>query len=154
MENMLQDVRYGIRSLLKSRRFALAAVLTLALGIGVNTAMFSVIHSVLLEPWPLKDPAGVLVVSQRLASGNTNLFSTQDFLDWKQQHGLLAKMGAHVSWQFNLGSADGLPERIVGGQVSYDLLPLLGVQPVLGRPFSEQEDIPGSGNFVELSYAL
>jgi predicted permease len=154
MENMLQDVRYGIRSLLKSRRFALAAVLTLTLGIGVNTAMFSVIHSVLLEPWPLKDPARVLVVSQRLASGNTNLFSTQDFLDWKQQHGLLAKMGAHVSWQFNLGSADGLPERIVGGQVSYDMLPLLGVQPVLGRLFSEQEDIPGSGNFAQLSYAL
>ena len=129
-------------------------MLTLALGIGVNTAMYSVIHSVLLEPWPLKDPARVLVVLQRMASGNTNLFSTQDFLDWKQQHGLLAKMGAHVSWQFNLGSAESLPERIVGGQVSYHMLPLLGVQPMLGRLFSEQEDISGSGNFVELSYAL
>ena len=154
MENLLQDVRYGIKSLLKSRRFSLAAVLTLALGIGVNTAMFSVIHSVLLEPWPLKDPARVLVVLQRLASGNTNLFSTQDFLDWKQQHGLLAKMGAHVSWQFDMGSAESLPERISGGQVSYDMLPLLGVRPVLGRLFSEQEDVPGSGNFVELSYDL
>ena len=154
MENLLQDARYGIRSLLKSRRFAVAAILTLALGIGVNTAMFSVIHSVLLEPWPLKEPARVLVVLQRLANGNTNLFSTQVFLDWKQQHRLLAKMGAHVSWQFNLGSADGLAERIGGGQVSYDMLPLLGVQPVVGRLFSEQEDIPGSGNFVELSYAL
>ena len=154
MENLLQDVRYGIRSLLKSRQFTFAAVLTLALGIGLNTAMFSVIHSVLLEPWPLKDPARVLVVSQRLASGNTNLFSTQDFLDWKQQHGLLAKMGAHVTWQFNLGSDEGLPERIAGGQVSYDMLPLLGVQPVVGRLFSEQEDIAGSGNFVELSYTL
>ena len=154
MENLLQDVRYGIKSLLKSRRFSVAAVLTLALGIGVNTAMFSVIHSVLLEPWPLKDPARVLVVLQRLASGNTNLFSTQDFLDWKQQHGLLAKMGAHVSWQFDIGSAENLPERISGGQVSYDMLPLLGVRPVLGRLFSEQEDVRGSGNFVELSYNL
>jgi putative ABC transport system permease protein len=154
MENLLQDFSYGIKSLLKSRRFSLAAVLTLALGIGVNTAMFSVIHSVSLEPWPLKDPARVLVVLQRLASGNTNLFSTQDFIDWKQQHGLLAKMGAHVSWQFDMGSVESLPERISGGQVSYDTLPLLGVRPVLGRLFSEQEDVPGSGNFVELSYGL
>jgi sucrose-6-phosphate hydrolase SacC (GH32 family) len=58
--------------------------------------MYSVIHSVLLKPWPFKDPARVLVVSQRQANGNLNLFSTRDFLDWKQQGGLLAKMGAHV----------------------------------------------------------
>ena len=154
MESLLQDVRYGIRSLLKSRRFTLAAVLTLALGIGANTAIFSVIHSVLLAPWPLKDPGRVLVVSQRLANGNANVFSTQDFLDWKQQGGLLAKMGAHVSWQFNLGSADDQPERILGGQVSYDLLPLLGVEPTLGRLFAPREDIPGAGNFVVLSSAL
>jgi hypothetical protein len=105
MESLLQDVRYGIRSLLKSRRFTLAAVLTLGLGIGVNAAMFSVIHSVLLEPWPSKDPARVLLVSQRQANGNGNVFSTQDFLAWKQQGGLLAKMGAHIIWQFNLSSA-------------------------------------------------
>jgi len=154
MESLLQDVRYGIRSLLKSRRFTLAAVLTLALGIGANTAMFSVIHSVLLKPWPFRDPARVLSVSQRQANGNDNLFSTQDFLDWKQQGGLLAKMGAHVSWQFNLSSAGDRPERIPGGQVSYDMLPVLGVQPMLGRLFSAQEDVAGSGNFVVLSYVL
>ena len=154
MESLLQDLRYGIRSLLKSRRFTLAAVLTLALGIGVNTAMFSVIHSVLLKPWPFKDPARVLLVSQRQANGNGNLFSTQDFLDWKQQGGLLAKMGAHVTWQFNLSSAGDQPERIPGGQVSYDMLPVLGVQPMLGRLFSAQEDVAGSGNVVVLSYVF
>jgi putative ABC transport system permease protein len=154
MERVIQDVRYGIRSLLKSRRFALAAVATLALGIGANTAMFSVIHAVLLQPWPFKDPARLLAVSQRQANGNQNLFSTQDFLDWKQQGGLLAKMGAHVSWQFNLSSAEEEPERIRGGMVSYDMLPVLGVQPMLGRLFSAEEDIAGSGNFVVLSYAL
>jgi putative ABC transport system permease protein len=154
MESLLQDVRYGIRSLLKSRRFTLAAVLTLALGIGANTAMFSVIHSVLLKPWPFRDPARVLAVSQRQANGNGNLFSTQDFLDWKQQGGLLAKMGAHVSWQFNLSSAGDQPERIPGGQVSYDILPVLGAQPMLGRLFSAQEDVAGSGSFVVLSYVL
>jgi len=154
MESLLQDVRYGIRSLLKSRRFTIAAVLTLGLGIGVNTAMFSVIHSVLLKPWPFKDPARVLVVSQRQANGNNNLFSTQDFLDWKQQGGLLAQMGAHVNWQFNLSSAGDLPERVPGGKVSYDVLPVLGVQPMLGRLFSAQEDKAGSSNFVVLSYVL
>jgi putative ABC transport system permease protein len=154
MESLLQDVRYGIRSLLKARRFTIAAVLTLALGIGVNTAMFSVIHSVLLKPWPFKDPARLLVVSQRQANGNNNLFSTQDFLDWKQQGGLLAQMGAHVNWQFNLSSAGDLPKRVAGGKVSYDMLPLLGAQPMLGRWFSAQEDTEGSGNFVVLSYVL
>src|SRR5580698_3801487 len=154
MESLLQDLRYGIRSLLKSSRFTLAAVLTLGLGIGVNTAMFSVIHSVLLKPWPFQDPARVLLVSQRQANRNGNLFSTQDFLDWKQQGGLLAKMGAHVTWQFNLSSAGDQPERIPGGWVSYDMLPVLGVQPMLGRLFSAQEDVAGSGNVVVLSYVL
>jgi putative ABC transport system permease protein len=153
METLLQDVRYGIRSLLKSRRFTAAAVLTLALGIGANTAMFSVIHSVLLKPRPFHNPARVLVVSQRQANGN-NVFSTQDFLDWRQQGGLLAKMGAYIPWQFNLSSDKESPERIAGGQVTYDMLQVLGVQPAVGRLFSAQEDIAGSGNFVVLSNAL
>jgi predicted permease len=154
MESLLQDVRYGIRSLLKSHRFMLAAVFTLALGIGANTAMFSVIHSVLLQAWPFQDPAQVLVVSQRQPDGNSNLFSTQDFLDWKRQGGLLAKMGAHVSWEFNLSSSQEQPERISGGRVSYDMLPVLGVRPTLGRLFSAQEDVAGAGNFVVLSHEL
>src|SRR6204780_3209036 len=154
MEKLLQDIRYGGRAILKSPRFAVAAVLTLALGIGANTAMFSVIRSVLLQPWPFKDPARLLAVSQRQADGNGNLFSTQDFLDWKQQGGLLARMGAHVSWQFNLSSVGAQPERVAGGQVSNDLLPVLGIQPVLGRLFSAREDVAGSGNFVVLSWVL
>jgi predicted permease len=153
METLMQDVRYGIRSLLKSRRFTAAAVLTLALGIGANTAMFSVIHAVLLKPWPFRDSARVLAVSQRQASGS-NIFSTQDFLDWKQQGGLLAKMGACIPWQFNLSNTKDSPERIAGGQISYDMLQMLEVRPELGRLFSAQEDIAGAGNFVVLSYAL
>jgi predicted permease len=154
METLLQDVRYGIRSLLKSRRFTAAAVLTLALGIGANTAMFSVIRSVLLKPWPFRDPARVLVVGQRQANGNSNIFSTQDFLDWKQQGGVLAKIGAFVPWQFNLSSSKESPERIAGGQVTYDMLQTLGVQATQGRIFSAEEDVADSGNFVVLSDAL
>src|SRR6202167_3858151 len=148
MESLLQDVRYGIRSLLKSRRFTLAAVLTLALGIGANTAMFSVIHSVLLKHWPFPNPGRLVVVHQRQANGNSNLFSTQDYLDWKQQGGLLAHMGAHVSWQFNISSPGEPAQRISGGVVSYDFLPVLGLHPRLGRLFSPQEDQSGAGQFV------
>ena len=154
MQSLLQDIRYGIRSLASSRRFTFAAVLTLSLGIGVNTAMFSVIHSVLLEPWPIKDPSRVLIVFERQSNGNTNNFSTQDFLDWKQQGGLLAQMGGQVAWQFNLSAAGQQPERITGVRVSRDLLPALGVNPMLGRLFTAEEDAPGGPHAVVISYDL
>jgi putative ABC transport system permease protein len=154
METLLQDVRFGVRSLAKSRRFTVAAVLTLALGIGANTAMFSVIRSVLLKPWPFRDPAKVLAVTQRTANGNGNVFSTPAFLDWKQQGGLLANMGAFVPWQFNLSNDKDAPERIAGGQVNYDLLETLGVGAAKGRVFSAKDDVAGAGNFVVLSDTL
>ncbi len=154
MERLLQDIRFGIRSLAKSPRFTIAAILTLALGIGANAAMFSVIHSVLLKGWPVRDSGRLMVVWQRQANGNDNLFSTQDFLDWKRQGGLLARMGAHVSWEFNLSGAGTQPERVPGAEISYDWLPTLGVEPILGRFFSAQEDVAGAGSFVVLSSAL
>ena len=154
MKRLLQDLRYGVRSLVRSWRFTLAASLTLALGIGANAAIFSVIESVLLKPWPFRDPARLILAYQRQSNGASNVFSTQDLLDWKQQSKLLAKMGAHVSWEFNLSSAGAPPERIAGGRVSADLLPVLGVEPMLGRVFSAQEDIVGAGNFVVLSNVL
>jgi putative ABC transport system permease protein len=154
IERLGQDVRFGIRSLLKSRQFTIAAILTLALGIGANSAMFSVVRSVLLRPWPFPNPGRLVFVSQRQANGNANIFSTQDFLDWKEQGGLLARMGAHVSWQFNLSGIGAAPERVDGGEVSADLMQVLGVHPLLGRVFSAQEDLPGTGNFVLLSSAL
>lgn len=157
MGRLLQDISFAIRSLVKSPRFTLAAVLTLALGIGADTSMFSVIHSVLLKAWPVRDSSRLVVVSQHQANGNTNLFSTQDFLDWKQQGGLgglLARMGAHVSWEFNLSGAGTQPERVPGGEISYDWLPTLGIEPILGRFFSVQEDVAGAGNFVVLGFAL
>ncbi len=154
MEKLLQDIRYGTRSIVKSPRFTIAAVLTLALGIGANTAMFSVIRSVLMRSWPFPNPGRLLLVAQRQANRNSNLFSTQDYLDWKQQGGLLAGMGAHVSWQFNISSPGEPPQRIGGGVVSYEFLPVLGAQPRLGRLFSAQDDQPGAGQFVMLSYAF
>ncbi len=154
MGRIFQDIRFGIRSLVKSPRFTIAAILTLALGIGANTAMFSVVHSVLLRSWSFRDAGRLVLVSQRQANGAANLFSTEDFLRWKEQGGLLTHMGAHVSWQFNISSLGEPPQRISGGVVSYDFLPVLGAQPLLGQLFSPQEDQPGAGQFVMLSHAF
>jgi predicted permease len=154
MERWLQDIRYGSRSILRSLRFSIAAVLTLALGIGANTAMFSVIRSVLMRSWPFPHSSRLVVVSERQANGNSNLFSTQDFLDWKQQSPLLAGMGAHVSWQFNISGLGEPPQRIAGGVISHDFLADLGVQPLFGQLFSAAEDHPGAGQFVILSQSF
>jgi putative ABC transport system permease protein len=154
MEKLLQDIRYGARSIFKSPRFSVAAVLTLALGIGANTAMFSVIRSVLIRSWPFRNPERLLFVSQRQANGIANLFSTRNYMDWKEQGGLLSHMGAHVSWDFNLSSAGAPAERVSGGRVTADFLSVLGAEPLLGRLFSPQEDLAGAGNFVVLSSTL
>jgi putative ABC transport system permease protein len=152
MEKLLRDIRYGARSIVKSPRFTVAAVLTLALGIGANTAMFSVIRSVLMSSWPFPDPGRLLLVSQMQANGNGNLFATRDFLNWQQQGGLLAQMGAHAYWQFSISRPGEPAQRISGGVVSHELFPVLGVQPLLGRFFTPQEDKTGAGQFVILSY--
>lgn len=152
MGRFLQDLRFGVRSLIKSLRFTIAAILTLALGIGANTAMFSVVRSVLLRSWPFPKAGRLVQVSQRQATGSSNLFSTRDFLNWKQEGGLLANMGAHLSWQFNISSPGEPPQRVRGGVVSYDFLAVLGTRPLLGRLFSAPEDQSGAGQFVVLSY--
>jgi putative ABC transport system permease protein len=153
MTGLLQDLRYAIRQLRKSPTFTAIAVVTLALGIGANTAMFSVINSVLLHGLPFRDPNHVMVVWKTMSNGNPNAFSTPAFLEARQQGELLAHLGAFSAIGKNLGGKQ-LPERIVGGKVNYDLLPVLEVQPVLGRAFSADEDRPGAGPVVILSHAL
>ena len=153
MEKLLQDVRYGFRLLWKSPGFTVIAILTLALGIGANTAMFSVINSVLLHSLTFRDPAGIMVVWKTMTNGQPNAFSTPAFLEMKQQEGILAHMGAFSGVSYNLAGKD-VPERIAGGRVNYDLFPVLGIQPALGREFAAEEDHPGAGKFVILSHAL
>jgi len=153
METLLQDVRYGFRMLRQSPGFTAVAVITLALGIGANTAMFSVINSVLFHSLPFRDSSRVTVLWKTMSNGNRNAFSTPAFLEMRQQGDFLAHLGAFSGVGKNLGSKD-LPERIAGGKVNYDLLPVLGVQPILGRLFSLDEDRPGAGAAVILSHAL
>jgi putative ABC transport system permease protein len=153
METLSQDVRYGFRKLVKSPGFTAIAVITLALGIGTNTAMFSVINSVLLRSLPFRDPGRVMVVWKTMSNGAPNAFSTPAFLETSQQGDLLAHMGAFSNISFNLAGKD-VPERIVGGKVNFDLFPIFGVQPILGRTFASEEDHLGAGRVVILSHAL
>ena len=137
----------------KSPGFTAVAVVTLALGIGANTAMFSVINSVLFHSLPYRDASRVMVVWKTMSNGSPNAFSTPAFLEIRQQMDSLAHLGAYSGVGKNLGGKD-LPERIAGGKVNSDLMPVLGVQPVLGRMFSAEEDRPGAGAVVILSHAL
>src|SRR5580698_7932065 len=153
MEKLIQDVRYGLRMLRKAPGFTVVAIVTLALGIGANTAMFSVINSVLLHSLPFRDPGRIMVVWKTMSNSQPNAFSTPAFLEMQQQGDILAHMGAFSGTSFNLAGKD-VPERIAGGKVNYDLFPVLGVEPSLGRMFAQEEDHPGAGHVVLLSHAL
>jgi predicted permease len=153
METLFQDLRYGFRMLWKNSGFTVVAVATLALGIGANTAMFSVINSVLFHSVPFRDAERVMVVWKTMSNGSPNAFSTPAFLEIRQQVDSLAHLGAFSNVGKNLGGKD-VPERIFGGKINSDLMPVLGIQPVLGRMFSAEEDRPGAGAVVILSHAL
>lgn len=153
LEQAWQDFFYAWRTLRRSAGFAALAVITLALGIGANTAMFSVINGVLLQTPPFRQPSRVAFVWQKQPNGAINIFSTPDFLEWKRQTGPLAQMAAVVSQGYALGTSDSV-ERVTGWRASAEIFNVLGVSPVLGRPFSADEDRPGGGNVVVLSHEL
>jgi len=153
LEQVWQDVRYGMRTLRKSKGFAALAVFTLALGIGANTAMFSVINAVLLQKPPFADPSRVMMVLQKQPNGNDNIFSTPDYLEWKRQASPIAKMCAITFDTHTLGSPDGA-ERIQGWAASHEIFDVLGVTPTLGRAFSADEDRPGAANVAVITDSL
>ena len=156
MENMIEDVRFGLRVLRKSPGFTAVAVLTLALGIGANTAIFSVINAVLFRPLPFRDPGRLMVVwhtpPQKSFPGVTKfVVSPANYLDWRDQNHVFEQMSAVGFGKFNL-TGMGQPESVEGRAVSADFFSVLGVQPVLGRGFLEEEDQPGHGNVVVISH--
>jgi len=156
MGTMLHDVRYGIRMLARKPGFAALAALTLALGIGANTAIFSVIDAVLLKPLPYKDTDRlVLVWEQNPERGwYRNIVSAANFLDWRRQNDVFTEMAAiNPEKDFNL-TRTGKPEEVSGELVTTNLFSLLGVRPLLGRDFLPEEDKPGGPRVVILSYGL
>ena len=148
-----QDIRYAVRVLSKSRGFVAIAVLTLALGIGANTALFSVVNGVLLNPLPYQDPDELHALYTRTAAFASGSTSYQNFLDWQRQNRSFSALAALRSEDYNLtGTAE--PERLHGHQVSAEFLPALGLVPVVGRNFLPEEDRAGAAPVVILGDRL
>jgi putative ABC transport system permease protein len=154
MGDVAQDLRYGLRMLWKNPGFTIVAVLALALGIGANSAIFSVVNTVLLQPLPYKNPAQLVMLWENATHLGfpKNTPSPANFLDWRRQNTVFTGMAAMAPKNFNLTGV-GEPERLDGRRVSANLFDLLGVQPRLGRGFLPQEDTPGS-HVVILSHGL
>jgi putative ABC transport system permease protein len=145
MKTLWEDIRYGLRMLAKAPGFTLVAVLTLALGIGANTAIFSVVSAVLLRSLPFSLPNELVrVVSVRARDNAPDNASYPDFKDWRAQSHSFSQMAAYRTESFTL-TGQGDPAHIEGAVVSAELFPLLRVQPLLGRTFLPEEDTPGAG---------
>lgn len=154
MRTFLQDLRYSARNLVKSRGFAVVAVLTLAVGIGANTAIFSIINAVLLRPLPYRDPGRLVRLYETEAAPGKYPFTGPDFIDWKTQNNTFSDMT--LFWwphDMNLSGrrqADNV--RVVPTEANF--FSLLGVNPFLGRAWAPGEDQPGKDDVVILGYAL
>ncbi|HEV7517302.1 MAG TPA: ABC transporter permease, partial [Thermoanaerobaculia bacterium] len=155
MDLFLQDLRHALRRLTASPGFTLIAVLTLALAIGANTAIWSVVDGLLLRPLPFPAPDRLLQVIRRSPQTTSFEVAIPRFLYWRDH----ARVFDHLALfdestsGFNL-AGNGLPERIVGSRVSRDFLTVLGIQPALGRDFLAEEDRPGTRHVVLLSHGL
>ena len=157
VETLLQDVRYGLRGLLKRPGFTCLAVLTLALGIGINTSLFTVVHSVLLRPLPFPEPERLMSLYERgVADDNhDNVVAGGQFEDWHRQATSFEQMALVGEDSANLsGDGDTLPEAIGTRFCSYNLFPMLGVQPIYGRLFSAEDDREAASATVVLTYGL
>jgi predicted permease len=150
MWTVLQDLRYTLRMLAKSPGFAAVAILTLALGIGANTAIFSIVNGVLLNPLPFPHPQELTVLYEHTPNDETSSISYPNFLDWQRTNSTFASMAAYRHEDFNV-TASGEPERVRGGMVSAEFFPILGVKPLLGRVFSRDEDRQGAAPVVLLA---
>ncbi|PYT41096.1 MAG: hypothetical protein DMG45_14885 [Acidobacteria bacterium] len=156
MENFLKDIRYGLRTLAKNPGFTMVAVLTLALGIGANTAIFSVVENVLLRPLPYPQPGNLVQIWNTYPPQVPRAaLSPGDYADWRQQNASFSEMGcyAHISQGFNL-TGEGEPQRVLGSYASAGLFPLLGIRLAAGRYFIAEEDRAGSSPVVILSHHL
>ncbi|HET8921563.1 MAG TPA: ABC transporter permease [Candidatus Acidoferrum sp.] len=153
MMNFWQDVRYALRVLRKSRGFAAIAVLTLALGIGANTALFSVVNGVLLNPLPFPNPDELYEVYTKTASFEQSSISYPNFLDWQKNNHSFSSLGAFRTDDFNLTGV-GEPERLHAHMISAEFFPTLGVKPMLGRNFRSDEDRAGASPVAILADGL
>jgi putative ABC transport system permease protein len=153
LETLVQDVRYGWRSLRKSPGFAAAALFTLALGIGANTAIFSVVYGVLLQPLPFREAARLVLLHETTPRVGDVSVSYPNFQDWRAQSHTFSEMAAVSNVGFNMAGTS-QPENIGGLAVSPNFLSMAGVRPAIGRGFTPDEEKAGTAPVLLLSYAL
>jgi putative ABC transport system permease protein len=156
MRTFLQDLRYGARMLLKNPGFTLIAVLTLALGIGANTAIFSVVNGVLLSSLPYPHPEQLAMVwcDNKRQGIPDDITSYPNFVDWRDRNKTFQGMAGVTSGRTNLTGTAGEPEEISDANVSINFFQLMGVNPLIGRVFTAEEEQPGRDRVVVLSYSL
>ncbi len=153
MESLAQDVRYAVRRLGKTPGFTLVALVTLALGIGANTALFSVVHAVLLHALPFREPERLYSVFSRHTSTDRYPFSLPEFCDYRDRNRTLEAFAGFANWSASL-QGEGPAERLPGLRVSAHLFEMLGTQALLGRALRPADDTPGNEKVVVLSHAL
>src|SRR5262245_52863842 len=155
MQTLWQDLRYGARMLMKKPGFTLIAVITLALGIGANTAIFSVVNAVLLEPLPYRAPEELVLVRNLDKTKGTKQESVSyaDFQDWRAQNHVFAELATFRRAGFALNVGNDL-EQIRGANVSANFFQLLGLNAIRGRTFLPAEEAPGSEKVALLSHAI
>jgi putative ABC transport system permease protein len=153
MNTFLQDIRYALRMLAKSPGFTATAILTLALGIGANTALFSVVNGVLLNPLPFSQPDQLIAVYAKTATVEEGSISYPNFVDWHKDASSFSSFAAFRQENYNLTGA-GTPERLHAHQISAEFFTMLGIKPILGRDIRPEEDRAGANPVVLISDGL
>jgi len=158
MNTFWQDIRYAMRGLGRNPGFTLVTVVTLAFGIGANSAIFSVVNTVLLKPLPYRDPAGLVKVWTRFTGiglpNDQNWFSAPEFRDLSEQNRSFSAISVLSPSTFNLGLGGGNPQSVTGAAVSPALFTILGINPPVGRTFLPEEAQQGRDRVVILGYGL
>ncbi|MEO7168635.1 MAG: ABC transporter permease, partial [Chthoniobacterales bacterium] len=152
---MLQEIRHALRLLVKNPLFTLVGILTLALGIGATTGVFTLVNALLIRPLPYEDPARLVLLFEHFKDQHLDAIpvSPPEFLEYKTSVHSFDKLAAFNTTTYNLVDGD-VPERISGAAVSADLFPLLGVQPLRGRTFRPEENAAGRDDVVVISERL
>src|SRR6267143_4082181 len=154
MQMLSKNIRYGIRGLLKHPSFALIAIATLALGIGANTAIFSLVRGVLLRPLPFSEPERLIGIREsKEGEGHDNPMAWRSFAEFRDRAQTLESIAAYVNWNPDIEQADGTM-RAQGARVSHSYFKVLGVQPMLGRDFTPEDNKVGAPPTAILGYDL
>ncbi|HEV2915027.1 MAG TPA: ABC transporter permease [Pyrinomonadaceae bacterium] len=156
MRTLLQDLRFGLRVLWKSKGFTVAAVVALALGVAANTAIFSVVHAVLIEPLPYKDPGRLVMAWEltRMPDRRPNVVNPGNFLDWREQADVFEELAGYFDQKQGLTGEGGEPQEVTVQQATPNLFRVLGVEPIKGRGLSDEDARPDAPPVVVMGHGL